>query len=59
MTAIKLNGVTLTVDRMEVSEMFEVKDRWGVTLRRFEDRADAEAFIALRRLERLEIVERI
>jgi hypothetical protein len=42
---------------LEVSEMFEVKDDWNVTLRRFDDRADAEDYIRQRGPERLHIVE--
>ena len=37
--------------------MFSVKDKWNVTVRRFEDREDAEAFISRRPLERLHIEE--
>lgn len=37
--------------------MFEVKDNWNVTLRRFDDRADAEVYIQQRGPERLHIEE--
>ncbi len=37
--------------------MFEVKDDWNVTMRRFDDRADAEDYIRQRGPERLHIEE--
>lgn len=37
--------------------MFEVKDEWNVTVRRFEDRNDAEDYIRQRGPERLHIKE--
>lgn len=37
--------------------MFEVKDDWDVTLRRFDDRSDAEDYIRQRGVEKLHIEE--
>ena len=37
--------------------MFEVKDNWNVTLRRFDDRSDAEDYIRQRGAEMLHLEE--
>lgn len=37
--------------------MFNVMDRWNVVVRQFENREDAEVFIASRSFERLHIEE--
>ena len=41
-----------------MNEMFDVLDRWDVTVRSFDSREDAEEYVTLKKLEQLHIVER-